>query len=108
VLPPAGRPVWLLQVMNVVSSAITSALLPIPGIIAASHRLASYQSDPRGDKVDRGERRRAAAAADPDDGNLLGTAALHRLVDGSRPVPPPPLSRPEKPRDCPTGLFLCL
>ena len=62
-LPPAGRPVWPLQVINVVSRAITSALPPIPGIIAASHRLASYQSDPRGDKADRRERRRAAAAA---------------------------------------------
>jgi len=35
-LPPAGRPVWPLQVMNVVSSAITSALPPIPAIIAGS------------------------------------------------------------------------
>jgi len=41
----------------------TSALPPIPDIIAGSHRLASYQSDPRRGKADRGERRQAAGAA---------------------------------------------
>jgi hypothetical protein len=41
----------------------TSALPPIPDIIAASHRLASHQSDPRRGKADRGERRQAAGTA---------------------------------------------
>jgi hypothetical protein len=40
----------------------TSAFPPIADIIAASHRLASYQSDPRRDKADRGERHQAAGA----------------------------------------------
>ena len=85
--------------------------MTLPGIgtrilrAASAHRRAPLR--PTRDQQG-GEHRQAAGAADPDEGNLLGTAALHRLVDGSRPVPPPPLARPEKPRDCPTGLFLSL
>ena len=41
----------------------TSALPPIPDIIAASHRLASYQSDPRRGVAHRRRHRQAAGAA---------------------------------------------
>ena len=41
----------------------TSALPPIPDIIAASHRLASYQSDPRRGMARRREHRQVAGAA---------------------------------------------
>jgi len=41
----------------------TSALPPIPDIIAASHRMASYQSDPRRGVARRREHRQAAGAA---------------------------------------------
>jgi pimeloyl-ACP methyl ester carboxylesterase len=43
----------------------TSALPPIPDIVAASHRcLASYRSDPRRNTADRGERRAGVAAGE--------------------------------------------
>ena len=41
----------------------TSAFPPIADIIAASHRLASYQSDPRGGVAHRREHRQASGAA---------------------------------------------
>jgi hypothetical protein len=64
----------------------TSALPPILDIFAATHRLASYQSDPRRGKAGRGERREGAGAAccsENSERHLCCTTSLEPLCSAS-------------------------